>query len=84
MKVSNENENFVNEKKLASNILNRFSKIEDTIAFVKENYNIDVTYNSETNELDILQPENINESLNYTLAKDYILEHVDNTLWQIK
>ena len=84
MKVSNEKEKFVNEMKLTSNILNRFSKIEDTIKFVKENYNIDVTYNSETNELDVLQPKNINESLNYTLAKDYILDHIDTTLWNIK
>ena len=63
----------VNEYEFAKTIVNFDKKINESIEYIKKNYNVDCEYDDETNKLNITI-DNINEEENAIKANDYIHE----------
>lgn len=63
--------------------INHKSNIDKCQAYIKENFNINSNYNEDTNTIHLFC-DNINESLNLAIAKDYLLSVIDETMVTIK
>lgn len=72
-----------NEKQLVESIVNNKSKIHNVTVYIKENYNIESSYDDSTNTLNIWS-KNVNESLNLAAAKEYISKTIGEDMLKVK
>lgn len=72
-----------NEKNFVKAFFEHKTNICKTQDYIKENFGINSEYNEDTNTLHLFTT-NINESLNLAIAKEYIMNTLDETMINVK
>ncbi len=74
---------YENEKQFVESIVNFKSNIQQAQQYIKETYNVESEYNEDENIL-YIKTENINESLNAAVAKEYIDNKIGENFVTVK